>query len=202
MCRCHGPRSGRGGRGMWSSCAGSRSAPSTCRPPCGHGRRCSRRNRRARGRSPRAGDRAVRPARPPRGRSRSRSARCPRSARPVDRQRVAVLQPLEEVGAGDVDEPHAGAGEQERARVGIAPVRGVRDIDDRSDAGGDQLLGGDAVDVRVVDDRDVGRPEAPDEALRLLPQAAVPWIASREPTPLRRASRPPRRRLALATRPG
>src|SRR5438046_104489 len=62
--------------------------------------------------------------------------------------------------------PYTACDERERPQVREAPRRRGRDVDDDANAGLDELLGGDAVDVGVVDDRDVVRAEALDEVLR------------------------------------
>ena len=94
-------------------------------------------------------------------------------ARPVaeeagaaDRQLLAVGELVEEVRPHDVDQADAAAHELERPRVRVAAALRGRDVDDHADAGLDELLGRDAVEIGVVDDRDVVRREALDEVLR------------------------------------
>ena len=127
-------------------------------PPRGGGRACSRRTPRARARRGSAARRAPPAGRPPRApsprRAASRSARSrrPRSAagrRPRARSKSAR--------AGRVDQPDPRADELERPGVREPPGRRGRDVDDGADARLGELLGGDAVDVGVVDDRDVVR---------------------------------------------
>ena len=55
----------------------------------------------------------------------------------------------------DVDQRHAAADEQQRAGVRKPPRQRLRHVDDDADAGLEQLLGGDPVEVGVVDDRDI-----------------------------------------------
>ena len=90
----------------------------------------------------------------------------PPDAAAVDADELPVGEHVEERRAGGVDEPDARAHELERAGVREPPRRGARDVDDRPDAGLRELLGRDAVDVGVVDDRDVLGAEALDEVLR------------------------------------
>ena len=84
---------------------------------------------------------------------------------------VAVRELLEERGADRVHQAHAGAREDQRARVRVAGARRGGDVDDRLHAGLDEVLGGHAVEVRVVDDRDVLGGEPAHEVLGALPQA-------------------------------
>ena len=88
----------------------------------------------------------------------------------VDPQPVAVFEQLEEAGAGGVDEADPLPRQHQRAGVGVLAVGGGRGVEDRGDAGFDQLLGGDAVDVDVVDDGDVAGPQALDQVLGPLAQ--------------------------------
>ena len=78
----------------------------------------------------------------------------------LDPQPLAVAEQLERVALLDVDEHHPGAGEQQRPGVRVAAVGGLGRVDHRPHPGRDQLLGGDPVDVEVVDDRDVARAPA------------------------------------------
>ena len=70
---------------------------------------------------------------------------------------------------GHVDERDAGFDEQQRAEVRVGAARGRPAVDDSGDLGGDQLLGGDPVDVEVVDQRDVAWHEMLHEQLRAPP---------------------------------
>src|SRR5205823_10512681 len=74
-----------------------------------------------------------------------------------DRQQLAFVNRLEQLCARNVDQPHTAADERERTRVRKATRLRVADVDDDPYAGLDELLGRDAVDIRVVDDRDVVR---------------------------------------------
>ena len=72
---------------------------------------------------------------------------------------------LEEIGCGDVDQPDARTDERERAGVRkTTRLRGCH-VDDDTHAGLDELLRGDAVEIGVVDDRDVVRRQPLDEVL-------------------------------------
>ena len=95
-------------------------------------------------------------------------------AAPAHGHELAVADGVEELGAGRVDQADAAADEHERARVRVAAALRRRDVDDHADARLDELLGRDAVEVGVVDDRDVVRREALDEVLRALVEAGAP----------------------------
>src|SRR5205807_2354724 len=83
-----------------------------------------------------------------------------------DRDQLALVHLLEEVGAGRVDQPDATAHERQRPRIREAARLRLADVDDDADARLHQLLGRDAVEVGVVDDRDVVGPQPADEVLR------------------------------------
>ena len=91
-----------------------------------------------------------------------------------DHHRIAVLKLLEQRRRGRVDQAHAGPRQEQRAGVRIAPGGGRRDVDDRPHPGRHQVLGGDPVEVGVVDDRDVAGAQALDQ---LLGPAAEPGVA-------------------------
>ena len=76
-------------------------------------------------------------------------------ARAADGHGVSVAELVEERRAGRVDQADAAAHEQERARVREAAGLRLGHVHDDADARLEQLLGRDAVDVLVVDDRDV-----------------------------------------------
>ncbi len=103
-----------------------------------------------------------------------RRFRCGESRPPADRDRVAVAKLLEERGVGRLDQPDPGLGERERTGVRIAPGGERRDVDDGGDAGGREVLRGDPVEVRMVDDRDVGGTEASHQHLGAPPESRVP----------------------------
>ena len=92
----------------------------------------------------------------------------PEEARAANGQLLAVRELVEEVGVVDVDQADAAADEQQRPRVRIAARLRRRDVDDDADARLDELLGRDAVEVGVVDDRDVVGVQPADELLRPL----------------------------------
>jgi hypothetical protein len=89
----------------------------------------------------------------------------------ADDDRVAVLQLVEQRGARRVDEQHPGLDEQQRAHVGVAVRRRAGSVDDRLDTARDQILGRDAVEVLVIDDRDIMRLQPLDEGLCALAEA-------------------------------
>jgi hypothetical protein len=91
---------------------------------------------------------------------------------------------VEERGAGGVDQADAAADELERARVREAAALRGRDVDDDAATRLRELLRRDAVEVGVVDDRDVVRGEALDEMLR-------PPVEPRGAGELRGGFRPP-----------
>ena len=70
---------------------------------------------------------------------------------------------------GQVDEQRSRLDEQLRPEVRIGAARGGPAVEHRDALRGDQLLGGDAVDVEVVDQRDVAGHEMLDEQLRAPP---------------------------------
>ena len=92
----------------------------------------------------------------------------PEQARSPHGQLLAVRELVEELRAGDVDQAHAAADEEQRPRVRVAARLRRGDVDDDAHARLDELLGRDAVDVGVVDDRDVVGAEAAHELLRPL----------------------------------
>src|SRR5262249_50715740 len=79
---------------------------------------------------------------------------------------LALAELVEEVDALDVDQLHASSNEQQRPRVRKASGLRRRAVDDHSRSRIDQLLGGDSVEVAMVDDGDVPRPQPPREVLR------------------------------------
>ncbi len=90
----------------------------------------------------------------------------PEDARAADGHGLAVADLVEELRSGRVDQPDAAAHKEQRA--GIREATGLRagHVHDDAHARLEQLLGRDAVDVLVIDDRDVTGAEPPDEALR------------------------------------
>ena len=82
--------------------------------------------------------------------------------------RLAVLDLLEELGAGGIDQANPSLDERQRAGIRIVAGRRRRHVHDHAHPALEQLLGRDQVEVGVVDDRDVVGPETPDEALRAL----------------------------------
>ena len=122
----------------------------------------------------------------------------------VDPEVIAVGDLLEELCAGRVDQPHARADELERAGVREASRGRGCDVDDDADAARGELLGRDAVDVGVIDDRDVVRAEVLDELLRPSPEPCAACdltvhVSRRPRSPLRRM---PRRRASARARRG
>ena len=127
----------------------------------------------------------------------------PEEARAAHRQPLAVRDLVEEVDVGDVDQPDAAAHEQQRAGVRVAPGLRAGDVDDDADARLDELLGRDAVEVGVVDDRDVVRLEPPDELLRPPAEPGRAGVLDRACSRLssvERNSRPPSMRSSSSRR--
>ncbi len=81
----------------------------------------------------------------------------------VDPHVRAVGDPPEHLGTDVVEQQHAGPGQQLGPEVGVAAGDERRRVDHGHDARVHQLLGVRAVEVEVVDDRDVTRPQAPDQ---------------------------------------
>ena len=91
------------------------------------------------------------------------------------REQLTVGHLLEQVGSGRVDQPHPAPHELERSRVREAAGLALCDVHHDAHARLDELLGGDTVEVGVVDDRHVVRPEPLGEVLRapVQPRVAV-----------------------------
>jgi len=68
---------------------------------------------------------------------------------------LAALRASKEAVVGQVDEVDARLDEQQRAHVRIGAARRAPAVQHGGDARGDEILGGDAVEVVVVDDRDL-----------------------------------------------
>ncbi len=100
-----------------------------------------------------------------------------RLARNTYDERVAVGDRVEQRVVGQVDEHDPRLDQQLRTEVGIGAAGGRAAVEHRDGARGDQLLGGDAVDVLVVDQRDVTAHEVPDEQLRAPARAHRPGDA-------------------------
>ena len=92
----------------------------------------------------------------------------PEEAPAANGEPLAVRDLVEELAARHVDQANASADEEERAGVRVAARVRRRDVDDDADARLDQLLGRDAVEIGVVDDRDVVGVQPADELLRPL----------------------------------
>jgi hypothetical protein len=95
----------------------------------------------------------------------------PEEARTTHGQPLAVRELVEEIRVVDVDQAHAAADELQRPRIRVAPRLRGGDVDDDAHARLDELLGRDAVEVGVVDHRDVVGVQPPDELLRPLAEA-------------------------------
>ena len=149
---------------------GSRSRPPAARPPRGRGRSCSRRTRRAPRRSARAGRSSCSASSSALEHPAGEDLLAAAADRPaVDRQRVAVLELLEQARARRVDDRMPARARSSGPGSGSGRSRS-RDVDHGPHPGRDQLLGGDPVEVGVVDHRDVGRAQALDQVLGLAPQ--------------------------------
>ena len=75
----------------------------------------------------------------------------------LDPDRVALAEPLEDALAEVVEERDAGLDQHLGAEVRVAAGDRRLGVEHRRDADGDQRVGGDPVEVDVVDDRDVAR---------------------------------------------
>jgi thiol-disulfide isomerase/thioredoxin len=78
---------------------------------------------------------------------------------------LAVGDPTEQIGAEFIDERDPGLEEYERALVRVAPRRGLRRVQDRRGLASHQPLGSDAVEILVVDHRDLAGLQIADEVL-------------------------------------
>jgi hypothetical protein len=87
-------------------------------------------------------------------------------ARPADGYVIAVGKLVEELCLRGIDQPHPASHEQQRSRIREATSLGAGHVDHDADARIEQFLGRCAVEVLVVDDRDIARPEPADEILR------------------------------------
>ena len=112
--------------------------------------------------SPRASSSPPRSTSPP-----ARPSRSPRRRGPHDGSPSETASNSESSGRSTSRMP--GLDEQLRPEVGVGAARGGAAVEHRDGAGGDQLLGGDAVDVEMVDQRDVAADEMSDQQLRLPP---------------------------------
>ena len=97
-------------------------------------------------------------------------ARRARTAPPAIVTRSPSREQLEGIALLDVDQRHPGLGQQQRPGVRVAPVGGRRGVDHGAHPGRDQLLGGDPVDVDVIDDGDIAGREAFDQVLGAPPE--------------------------------
>jgi hypothetical protein len=88
----------------------------------------------------------------------------------LDLQAVAIGDQLEELRAG-VDQQHPGTDQGEGPGVRIGAIGGGRGVERCPDPTRDQLLGGDPVEIAVVDHRDVPRPESLHQVLGAPAQA-------------------------------
>ena len=168
-----GRRSGRGGRGSWPGSAGRRCCRSAGRSLRARGRPCSRRIR--------ASASSIRCAvllhlalelGDPRGRGRAATSSPPtKIAPPSIRTRSPSLSRSKSSASGASIEADPRAGQHQRPGVRVPALRGGRGVEHRDDPGFDQLLGGDAVDVDVVDDRDLAGAQALDQVLGPLARA-------------------------------
>ena len=70
------------------------------------------------------------------------------------RDEVAVLDPLEQLGGGVVDERHPGVDDDLRAQVGIAAADAGGDVDHGRHTARDKRLRAHPVDVDMIDNRD------------------------------------------------
>src|SRR5262249_26323954 len=82
---------------------------------------------------------------------------------PDEDDRLAILELLEERRGRGVDEPDARPSQDQGPCVRIAAGRRIRDVHDRRDPAGYEVLRGNLVDVTVVDDRDIAGLDPADE---------------------------------------
>ena len=167
-------RRARAGRGSVSRAAGSRCLRRAAFPPRGGSASCSRRTPRAPRSRVRADRRARARAQARRARDRSRgTCRCGR-----DRRRARSAARPRARGRTD-PAPSASISRTPPRTSASGPGFGKRpdwdgdDVDDDAHAGLDELLRRDAVDVGVVDDRDVVRRQALHEILRAAVELGV-----------------------------
>jgi hypothetical protein len=121
--------------------------------------------------------------------------------RAPDCHQLALVNLVEQICTRSLDQAHAAAHEGERA--GIRKAARVRraDVDDNAHARLDKLLGRDAVEVGVVDDRDVVGREAPHEILRSPVELRVSrQLDEAHVDTLERNSRPPSMRCSSSRR--
>src|SRR6185312_3047538 len=78
---------------------------------------------------------------------------------------VAFVHPVHQLDAHIVEQRDARAHDPDRTSVRVPAGDGLRAVHDRDDALLDQPVGGDAVEVAVVDDRDLARLQARDHVL-------------------------------------
>jgi hypothetical protein len=120
---------------------------------------------------------------------------------PADRDQLTLVEVVEEIGARRVDQPHASAHEREWPRVREASGLRRSHVHDDADARLDELLGGHAVEIGVVDDRDVVRRQPLDEVLRPPVELRVAGELDEAHRPtLDRNSRPPSMRCSSSRR--
>jgi hypothetical protein len=94
--------------------------------------------------------------------------------RAAHRDQLPVGDRFEEVRAWRVDQPDAAADELERSGIRVAPGLTRCHVHNHPHARLDQLLCRDPVEVCVVDDRDVVRPDALRQVLRAAIEPGVP----------------------------
>ncbi|MBW3608566.1 MAG: hypothetical protein KY463_09455 [Actinobacteria bacterium] len=84
----------------------------------------------------------------------------------ADRDRVAVLESSEERVVGQIDQMDARLDEQQRPHVRIGPGRGCAAVEHREHTRGDEVLGGHAIEIAMVEDCDLARSKRLDDELR------------------------------------
>ena len=158
----------------------SRSPRRAAAPPRAGSASCCRRTPAAPRSRGLAALRAHRRARAPRASGRSRrTCRCGRGSPPRTVSRSPSEISSKSSPPVDVDQAHAAADEQERAWVRVAAGVRRRHVDDDADAGLDELLGRDAVEIGVVDDRDVVGFSRRTSSFVRLPSRAVPVCSTK-----------------------
>ena len=82
----------------------------------------------------------------------------------VDAESGAVLDPFEHLRPRVVEQDDAGGNQHLGAEVGVAAADGFGGVDHRHHTGRDETVGGGAVEVDLIEDGDVARPDATEQS--------------------------------------
>src|SRR6266550_612434 len=117
-------------------------------------------------------------------------------------QQLALMHVLEETVSRHIDQADASAHERERPRIWKAAGLRRSDVDHDAHARLEERFRRDAIEIRVVDDRNVVGRESLDEILRAAVQLRVPGELdeTHQPLTLERNSRPPSMRWSSSRR--